>query len=103
MFKKSKKAKTKKKKTETNVSDEEMDEVKIICNRLNLGKQPNVKCRLYHFDSHLQKYQVIDRLFQRHSNDSFEQFVNQQKQSWCRDVKSAIYAKGGIVPLSSMK
>merc|ERR1712228_352072 len=87
----------------TNISDEAMIEMKKICKRLNIGKPPKIDSRLYYFGSHFEAYKCIDKLFQNHDNESFKQYVNGQKQSFCRDVKYALYTKGQIVPLSLMK
>ena len=105
--KKPKRSKTGRKKileqNKTKISDEAMVEMKKICKRLNIGKPPNISCKLYQFESHLKTYKCIDDLFRNHNNESFRVFINKQKQSFCRDVKYALYTKGGIVPLATMK
>lgn len=107
MVKKAKRAKTARKKilekNKTNISDEAMNEMKKICKRLNIGKQPNIGCKLYFFGTHLDAYKCIDKLFKSNDDDSFRAFIFKQKQSYCRDMKSALYTKGSIVPLATMK
>merc|ERR1712228_1153077 len=53
--------------------------------------------------THQQVYECIDGLFTDYNIESFAVFIKKQKQSYCRDIKRALYAKGGIVPLSAMK
>jgi len=86
-----------------NISREDMATMDAICGRLTLSKGPNIGSRLYHFGSHLAAYQCLDELFRVHSEQTFGGFVQRQKQTWCRDVKYALYTKGQIVPLTVMK
>ena len=85
------------------ISSEDMATMNTICDRLHLPKGPNIGSRLYHFTSHLAAYQCLDELFKQHTEQSFAGFVQRQRQSWCRDVKYALYTRGQIVPLTVMK
>eukprot|EP01083_Nonionella_stella_P066200 174117_1 len=85
------------------ISDEAMREMNSICNTLKLIKGPNIGSKLYHFPNHLAVYQCIDTLFEKYDEKGFNVFINQQKQSFCRDIKYALYTKGQIVPLTAMK
>jgi len=85
------------------ISADDMASMEALCQRFGLGKGPNIGSRLYEFTSHRAAYQSLDALFRRHNAQSITSFVAAQKQSWCRDIKSALYTKGQIVPLAKMK
>ena len=82
---------------------EQMKEMTAICRKIGMKEDPNIGSRLYDFGSHLDVYRCVDRLFITYDVNGFRIFVDKQKQSWCRDIKYALRAKGGIVPLSAMK
>ena len=82
---------------------EQMKEMTAICRRIGMKEDPNIGSKLYDFGSHLDVYRNLDWLFKTYDIRAFGVFVDKQKQSWCRDIKYALRAKGGIVPLSTMK
>jgi len=88
---------------EVQTLDGEMDEMKKICNRLNIGKPPKTGVGLYNFSSHLAVYKAIDKAFKKYDNTTFRVFIFKQKQSFCRDFKSHLYAKSSVTPLATLQ
>merc|ERR1712228_1071481 len=84
MVKKPKRLKTTRKKilekNQADIDGDAMIEMKAICKRLNIGKPPNISCKLYDFSSHLEVYKCIDKLFKNNGMDNFRAFIFKQKQ-----------------------
>ena len=85
------------------IGKETLDDMKRICTKLGILEGCNIGCNLYFFKSYYDVYKCIEQLFDDNDIDEFRNVIENKSQSFCRDIKYCLHAKGPIVPLKTMQ
>ena len=79
-------------KTQGYLRDNDVREMRRIAERLWLGKLATQK--MCHFDTRLEIYECVERLFAQHTPGSFRAFIYAQPTSFLRDIKNVMNVLG---------